>query len=106
MSSRTARVETVRGFTPEFGSRMAVIIHKLGGVNVAAAAADTGAETIRNWRDGRSEPKAFALTRLASEARVSLDWLLSDSVGALKLPRMVRLLTAKKRAHTHPIDWN
>lgn len=76
---------TIRGPTPEFGARMAVVIHKLGGLNAAGAAAETAAETIRNWRDGRREPKGFALVRLASAANVSVEWLLTGRRGTLEI---------------------
>ena len=85
MSAKSSQRDSIRGYTPEFSSRMAVLIHKLGGVNEAALAAETAAETIRNWRDGRSEPKGFALARLAAAANVSMDWLLSGRRGRIDI---------------------
>ena len=43
------------------------------------------AGTIRNWRDGRREPKGFALARLVPAADVSIDWLLTVRRGRIDI---------------------
>ena len=56
---------------PEFGSHnLGVLNNKLGGVNEAALAAETAAETICIRRDGRSGSKRYALTRPVTQPQM------------------------------------
>ena len=56
---------------PEFGSHnLGVLNNKLGGVNEAALAEETAAETICIRRDGRSGSKRYALTRPVTQPQM------------------------------------
>lgn len=71
----------VAGYTPAFGTRLAIVIRQLGGLKPAAARIGVSSETLANWRDGRREPKVFSIGRLAEAAGVSLDWLIGGRRG-------------------------
>ena len=56
---------------PEFGfHNSGVLFNKLGGVNKAALAAATAAETICIRREGRRGSKGYALTRLVAQPQM------------------------------------
>ncbi len=67
----------VPGWSPEVGTRIAHVIEQIGGLTRASEILEIKAETIANWRDGRSRAPLFSMQMLVDRAGTNLDWLLT-----------------------------
>ncbi|MBL4730992.1 MAG: helix-turn-helix transcriptional regulator [Rhizobiaceae bacterium] len=61
----------------DFKSRFLSVIQRLGGLKKCSAIIGVTDEQIGKWRDGKSKPQFFGVGRLATEAGVDLNWLLT-----------------------------
>lgn len=71
--------DTVPGWTPEVGTRLNSVIRRLGGLSAASRIVGTTDESISKWVKGKARAPFAAISALASEAGVSLDWLAGRS---------------------------
>jgi phage repressor protein C with HTH and peptisase S24 domain len=56
-------------------ARIGLLVGKIGGLNVAAEAAQVGRATVQTWRTGKARPPFVEMARLCSAAGVSLEWM-------------------------------
>lgn len=67
---------TVPGWTEELGSRLGVLVSKVGGNLKAGEIAGVSDEMISRYINGRARPNIFAIAALVRAAHASLDWLM------------------------------
>lgn len=94
---RPASGEKVPGWTPEVGTRLALIIERFGGLKPAAEFLDTKAETIASWRDGKTRAPLFSVQALAEKTGFSLDWLMRGDASPAELD--------VPEAHDRAVGW-
>lgn len=66
----------------KLGERIAAIAKQHGGVTELARILDITPARLRNWTQGKNEPSAYYLRRLAHLGNVSVGWLVSHSEDA------------------------
>jgi phage repressor protein C with HTH and peptisase S24 domain len=74
---------TVPGWTPELGTRLAKLVAEVGGNVAAGQIAAVSDEMISRYVNGRAKPSLFAMRALATEANMSLDWLATGEQKAM-----------------------